>query len=70
MRINEIQQMLNEISQDPEILAETDTKMEKVLKEIIKIERRYLYGMDSTSAAKRKKAILEFLNEEFKTREQ
>jgi|GEM_PF-3578716 len=70
MDINEIMMMLTEISEHPEILADTDTKMERVLKEIIKIERRYLYGMDSTSTARRKKAILDFLNEEFSTKEQ
>ena len=64
MDINAIKMMLTEISEHPEMLADADTKMEKVLKEIIKIERKYLYGMDSTSTAKRKKAILDFLNEE------
>ena len=64
MDINAIKMLLTEISEHPEMLADADTKMEKVLKEIIKIERKYLYGMDSTSTAKRKKAILDFLNEE------
>jgi len=42
--------------------------METVLKEIIKIERRHLYGMDSTSKPKRQAAIQDFLIQKLKNR--
>lgn len=66
MGINEVMQELMEIKKNPELLADVDTKMEKVLKDIIKIERRYLYGLDSTSQQKRRTAIYEFLIHELK----
>lgn len=68
MNINDIIQELKEIKENPEVLAEIDSEMEQVLKEIIKIERRYLYGLDSTSALNRRIAIQELLHDKLKSR--
>jgi hypothetical protein len=66
MDIDELKKVLTEFSEHPESLNAADTKLEKVLKEIIKIERRYLYGLDSTSIQKRRHVIFEYLNQELK----
>lgn len=68
MNINDFIQELKEIKENPEVLAEIDSEMEQVLKEIIKIERRYIYGLDSTSASNRRTAIQELLHDKIKNR--
>lgn len=57
MNYDEIKKLMDEIKNDPNSLKNLDSDMMSTLKEIITIERRYLYGMDSTSASKRKEAI-------------
>lgn len=68
MSIEDIMNELKDIQEHPEMLLEVDSEMESVLKEIIKVERRYLYGLDSTSAPKRRNAIQELLIEKLKNR--
>lgn len=68
MDFNDIMKELRDIKDNPEVLNTIDTEMEKVLKEIIKIERRYLYGLDSTSHTKRKDAIRDLLIERLKNK--
>ncbi len=68
MDINDIKRELTEIKENPELLTTLDSELEKILKEIIKIERRHLYGLDSTSASKRKDAIKEFLTNSLKNK--
>ncbi len=69
MSVEDILNELKDIQDHPEVLLEVDSEMETILKEIIKIERRHLYGLDSTSATKRRKAIQELLMEKLKNRE-
>jgi len=66
--VEDILNELKDIQEHPEVLLEIDSEMEIVLKEIIKIERRHLYGLDSTSATKRRNAIQELLIEKLKNR--
>jgi len=66
--VEDILNELKEIQEHPEVLSEIDSEMETVLKEIIKIERRHLYGLDSTSVTKRRTAIQELLIDKFKNR--
>ena len=68
MSIEDIMNELKDIQEHPEMLLEVDSEMESVLKEIIKVERRYLYGLDSISAPKRRNAIQELLIEKLKNR--
>ncbi len=68
MSVEDILNELKDIQEHPEVLLEIDSEMEIVLKEIIKIERRHLYGLDSTSATKRRNAIQELLIEKLKNR--
>ena len=68
MSVEDILNELKDIQEHPEVLLEIDSEMEIVLKEIIKIERRHLYGMDSTSVTKRRAAIQELLIEKLKNK--
>lgn len=68
MNIDEFMNELKEIKESPDVLLQVDSSMFSVLKEIIQIERRYLYGQDSTSAAKRKNAVQELLTDKLKNR--
>ena len=67
MSVEDILNELKDIQEHPEVLLEVDSEMETVLKEIIKIERRHLYGLDSTSTTKRRSAIQELLIEKLKS---
>jgi hypothetical protein len=66
--IEEVKKVLEDIQENPEILNEDDSEMEAVLKEIVQIERRHLYGLDSTSVSKRRNTIKEFLVERLKNK--
>lgn len=68
VNIDDIMNELKEIKESPDILLQVDSSMFSVLKEIIQIERRYLYGQDSASAAKRKNAVQELLTDKLKNR--
>lgn len=68
MSIEDIMNELKDIQEHPEVLLEVDSEMEIILKEIIKIERRHLYGLDSTSTAKRRLAVQELLIEKLKNK--
>jgi hypothetical protein len=59
---------LRDIQKNPDSLLENESEFEIVLKEIIKIERRHLYGLDSTSNSKRQNAIHELLNDSLKNK--
>jgi hypothetical protein len=68
MGVEAFMRELKDIKDNPELLDSIDTEMEKVLKEIIKIERRYLYGLDSTSHSKRKEVVKGLLVEKLKNK--
>ena len=64
----EIKRELHEMKTNPEVLEALDTEMEKILKEIIKIERRFLYGLDSSSTQARRTAIFNLIAETLKNK--
>lgn len=64
----EFKKQLNEIKENPDILDGVDTEMESILKEIIKIERRHLYGLDSSSTQSRRTAIFNLITEKLKNK--
>ena len=49
-------------------LRKADSLEMRTLKEIITIERRHLYGLDSSSAAKRREAIETLISDKLKNR--
>ncbi len=61
--------VMNEIKDNPGVLDQADSELETVLKDIIKIERRHLYGLSSTSSANRKAAVQELLVDKLKSRD-
>lgn len=70
MDFKKIMATLNDIKEHPEVLNELDSEMDKALKEIIKIERRHIYGgIDSTSVATRRNTIKTYLEDTLKNRE-
>lgn len=68
MDFSEIKKTLVSFKENPKLVESEVTENEMTLQEIIKIERRHLYGIDSTSTAKRRKAIRELLEEQFKNK--
>lgn len=69
MNYNEFKKELSEIQENPEVLFQFDSELESILKEIIKIERRHIYLLDTNSSVFRKKAIQELLMDHLKNKE-
>jgi hypothetical protein len=67
--LTDVLRELSEIKDNPSILDEQDSEMEKVLKEVIKIQRRHLYGLDKTSVRQRKDEIQKLLIKELQKME-
>lgn len=65
MDINEIKDTLKQIKENPEILKEEEDDIDKMLREVIKIERRHIFGSEATSEPKRREELLKFLTTEF-----
>ena len=58
--IDDIKSMLEEIKNNPEIL-ESNDQLTKLLKGVIQIEKRHIYGLDKTSTSKRRDEIFNYL---------
>lgn len=56
---------LREMTQDDAVLKQENDLIDNMLLEIIKIERRHLYGLERTSVVKRRKDIESFLDTSF-----
>lgn len=56
---------LREIARDSSVLTQENDYIDKILLEVIKIERRHLYGLDTTSIQKRRKDIESLLDNHF-----
>jgi hypothetical protein len=67
MDFNDLKKELQDIKDNPETLSEIDSNLMAILKEIIKIERKHLYGLDSSSSSRRKEAIQDLISEKLKT---
>ncbi len=57
--------VLREIGADENIIDEMRDDIEKMLRDIIQIEKRHLYGLDKTSQTKRREEIFNYLNKAF-----
>ena len=66
MSVEEVLKQLKDIQENPQILNEDDSEMESILKAVIKIERRHMYGLDSTRVSSRRNKIREFLVDKLK----
>lgn len=68
MSIEEVLNELKDIRDQTESMLDVESEMEILLKEIIKIERQHLYGLESTSVSKRRNVIQELLIEKLKNK--
>jgi len=66
--IEEVLNELKDIRDQTESMLDVESEMEILLKEIIKIERQHLYGLESTSVSKRRNVIQELLIEKLKNK--
>lgn len=57
--------MIGEIAQEYSTLTIANDYIDNLLLEVIKIERRHLYGLDTTSPTKRRGEIEAFLDKSF-----
>lgn len=60
-----IKNIIGEIRQNYSTLTDAHDHIDKLLLEVIKIERRHLYGLDTTSSIKRRSEIEAFLDKSF-----
>ena len=60
--LDDVKSLLNEIKDNPEILNENNDQIDELLKAVIKIEKRNLYGLEKSSAAKRRDEIFKYLD--------
>lgn len=65
----DVMKELKEIKENPDLLLQLESELDVVLKEIIKIERRHLYGPKSATSMPRKADILKLLDEELRNKD-
>jgi len=56
---------LKDIAADTSLLDDSNNHLDKMLLELIRIEKRHLYGLDTTSISKRRNEIETFLDSSF-----
>ena len=61
----DIKKELEKISKDDSLLSIGNDVIDNMLLEVIKIERRHLYGLDTTSIHKRRSEIEKYLDNNF-----
>jgi hypothetical protein len=61
MEIDDIKNLLQEAKNDPSTLDQAQDFVDKLLGEVIRIEKRHLYGLETTSVKKRRDEINKFL---------
>ena len=64
-KVMDVLAVLREIDDDANILDEMRDDIENMLRDIIQIEKRHLYGLDKTSQTKRREEIFTYLNKKF-----
>lgn len=67
MDFDAIKKQIEEIKDNEELLYEEQGIIDKALLGVIKIEKKYLYGLEQTSTTNRRKELEAFLDEQFKT---
>ena len=61
----DIMKTLQEVAQDYSLLKTDNDIIDNMLLEVIKIERRHLYGLETTSISKRRSEIEKYLDNSF-----
>lgn len=57
MDVEEIKKLISEVIYDPSISGTAQDDTDKLLTEIIRIEKKHLYGINQTSAKRRQEEI-------------
>ena len=63
MNIEEMKAFLTQAKEDPSIVETERDDIDKLLLGVIRIEKKHLYGLESTSASRRQEEIRKFLDE-------
>jgi len=63
--LDEVLQTLKEIKEDPDSVQLPNNETKILLKEIINIERKYMYGDKNLSSAQRKEKVQEVVDQHF-----
>lgn len=64
MTPDEIKEFLRQAKEDPAVLARDADALDRILLGVIKLEKKHLYGIGTTSAARRREEIERYLDEE------
>jgi len=62
MSYENIMKELSEIKENPAIVEETYDRLDSLLNSIIKVEKKHLYGLETTSEAKRQEEIKKLID--------
>ena len=57
--------LIEKVIEDPGILDDKAEEMDRILMDVVKLEKRHLYGLESTSTHKRRDELLKLLTKEF-----
>ncbi len=66
MKADQVKGLLRSIKEGTDAVALPDQELIDTLSEIIKVEKRHLYGLDSTSAKKRRDEVFDVLEKHYK----
>lgn len=58
-------ELIEKIMEDPSFLEERGTLVDPLLMQIVKLEKRHLYGMETTSDRKRRDELENLMRKEF-----
>ena len=64
MNVDEIKEFLKQAKDDPALVARDADDIDRVLLGVIKLEKKHLYGIGTTSAARRREEIEKYLDKE------
>ena len=65
MSVDDVKNALKDMMTNSDTSAQDADVIDKLLLEVVKIEKRHLYGLDSTSSKKRRDEIANYLNSEY-----
>lgn len=64
MTPDDIKRILRESKNDPTLVARDSDELDNIIKGVIQLEKKHLYGTGTTSANRRKEEIEKFLDRE------
>ena len=58
-------ELIEKVMENSSILEERAEHMDQLLMQVVKLEKRHLYGLESTSDRKRREELMKLLTKEF-----